>query len=85
MTSVTKRNKRNELKLDSKRNNVTSPPLRGDVCYACPGGVQKTSGGLAEALALLKAEVLTYCNSYISRGYHAEGVALDRLRKAVER
>jgi len=37
VTNVTKRNIGNKLKLDSKRNNVTSPPFRGDVCYACPG------------------------------------------------
>jgi hypothetical protein len=36
-------------------------------------------------LALLKAEVLTYCNGYISRGIHAEGVAMARLRKLAER
>jgi len=81
VTSVTKRNKRNELKLDSKRNNVTSPPLRGDVCYACPGGVQRA----IRNLVTLKAEVLLYVNGYTSRGYHAEGLALARLRKAAER
>ena len=85
VTSVTKRNKRNKSDLDSKRNSVTTPPFRGVVRYACPGPVQKPPRDPAEELALLKAEVLTYCNSYTSRGYHTEGVALARLRKAAER
>jgi len=38
-----------------------------------------------KALALLKAEVTIYLNTYTSRGYHAEGMALARLRKAAER
>jgi hypothetical protein len=98
VTSVTKRNKRNISTLDSKRNNVTTPPVGGLLCYACPGSVQKPPDELLDVLAiataakqlardfqLLKNEVLTYCNTYISRGYHAEGVALVRLRKAAER
>ena len=85
VTSVTKRNKRNKSDLDSKRNSVTTPPLRGVVRYACPGSVQKPPRDPAKELALLKAEVAIYLNTYISRGYHAEGVALARLRKAAER
>jgi hypothetical protein len=77
VTSVTKRNKRNISDLDSKRNSVTTPPFRGVVRYAAPDP--------AKELARLKAEVLAFCNGYISRGYHAEGVALTRLRKAAER
>jgi hypothetical protein len=98
MTSVTKRNKRNKLKLDSKRNNVTSPPYRGDVCYACPGAGKKAPGELIDILALatagerlardyrlLQSEVLKYLDGYTSRGMAAEDRALVRLRKAVER
>jgi len=85
------------LKLDSKRNSVTAPPFRGAVRYACPGSVQKSPEDLLDILGIataaeqlardfqfLKNEVLIYCNTYVSRGYHAEGVALARLRKAAE-
>jgi hypothetical protein len=85
VTSVTKRDKRDKSHLGNRRDSVTTPPVGGLSCHACPGTVQKTSEELAEALALLKAEVVIYLNSYISRGMHAEGVALARLRKAAER
>lgn len=81
VTSVTKRNKRNILDLDNRRNSVTRDPLGSCGCYACPGDVQKAINDLVD----LKAEVFRYLNAYTSRGYHAEGVALARLRKATER
>ena len=81
VTSVTKRDKRDKSHLGNRRDSVTTPPVGGLSCHACPGAEKKT----LEALALLKAEVLTFCNGYISRGLHAEGVALARLRKAAER
>lgn len=79
VTSVTKRNKRNKLKLDSSVTTVTRDPLGSCDCYACPGSVQKAINNLVA----LKTEVLLYLNAYTSRGYHAEGIALVRLRKAV--
>ena len=98
VTSVTKRNKRNLLRLDSKRNNVTSPPFRGDVCYACPGSVQNELGALPDLLGissaamelakdfqLLRSEVLRYLDGYTGRGVRSEGLALARLRKTVDR
>ena len=81
VTSVTKRDKRDKLKLDNRRDSVTTHPVGVLSCNACPGSVQKA----IRNLVLLKAEVLRYVNGYTSRGYHAEGVALIRLRKAAER
>jgi len=81
VTSVTKRDKRDKLKLDNRRDSVTTPPVGGLSCNACPGAGKKA----IEDLARLKAEVLTFCNGYISRGYHAEGVALAKLRRLAER
>ncbi len=46
---------------------------------------KEAASNVAEELARLKAEVLTFCNGYISRGIHAEGLALAKLRKLAER
>jgi len=75
-TNGTKRDKREILKLDTSGTHGTTPPIGGCPCPAAPD-LQKT-------LDLLRAEVVIYLNTYISRGYHAEGVALARLRKAAE-
>jgi len=81
VTSVTKRDKRDKSHLGNRRDSVTTPPVGGLSCHACPGTVQNP----LEDLAILKAEVLRYVHGYTSRGYHAEGMALARLRKAAER
>jgi len=81
VTSVTKRDKRDKSHLGNRRDSVTTPPVGGLSCHACPGTVQNP----LEDLAVLKAEVLRYVHGYTSRGYHAEGMALARLRKAAER
>jgi len=46
VTSVTKRNKRNLLRLDSKRNNVTSPPCKGGMYVTPAPGLFKMNSGL---------------------------------------
>jgi hypothetical protein len=76
-TNGTKRDKRDFSTLDRSGTHGTTPPIGGCPCPAAPD-LQKT-------LDLLRAEVVIYLNSYISRGMHAEGVALARLRKAAER
>jgi hypothetical protein len=81
VTSVTKRDKRDKSHLGNRRDSVTTPPVGGLSCHACPGTVQNP----LKDLAVLKAEVLRYVDGYTSRGYHAEGIALARLRKAAER
>ena len=85
VTSVTKRDKRDKSHLGNRRDSVTTPPVGGLSCHACPEPVQNPPRDPAKELALLKAEVVIYLNTYISRGYHAEGIALVRLRKAIER
>jgi len=54
-------------------------PISG-VCPAC----LLIAEGNADRLETLQAEVLIFLDGFISRGAHAEGVAMDRLRKAVE-
>jgi len=39
VTSVTKRDKRDLSHLDSSVTNVTTPPVGGLSCHACPGAV----------------------------------------------
>ena len=53
-------------------------PVNG-VCPAC----LLIAEGNADRLEALRAEVREYCASYTSRGMHAEGLALEKLRKAV--
>ena len=81
MTNVTARDKRDISKTGLRAVKRDSPFFRRAVTSRHP----TTEQILAKELALLKAEVLTFCNGYISRGLHAEGVALARLRKAAER
>lgn len=98
VTSVTKRDKRDKSHLGNRRDSVTTPPVGGLSCHACPGGVQKAPRELIDILAiatagerlardyqLLRSEVLKYLDGYTSRGMRAEGRALARLRKAAER
>ena len=54
-------------------------PISG-VCPAC----LLIAEGNADRLEHLVAEVRRYLDAYTSRGIHAEGVALARLRKAIE-
>jgi len=76
-TSGTKRDKREKLKLGNSGLTRDNPPYRGGPVSRCPRDFEKE-------LARLKAEVLAFCDGYTSRGIHAEGVALARLRKAAE-
>jgi len=85
VTGVTKRDKRDFEKLGLRAVKRDSPLFREAVASRHPRDLQKTPEGLAEDLAVLKAEVLRYVHGYTSRGYHAEGMALARLRKAAER
>jgi hypothetical protein len=74
---VTRRDKRDLLNSGIERDSVTERPVGSPSRHATPD--------LEKSLALLRAEVMIYLNTYISRGYHAEGIALARLRKAAER
>jgi len=76
-TSGTKRDKREILKLDRSGTHGTTPPIGGCPCPAAPDA-EKT-------VAFLDAEIRIYLDGYASRGYSAEGRALVRLRKAVDR
>ena len=40
--------------------------------------------GNGDLLDRLRAEVREYCSGYVARGMQAEGIALDKLRKAAE-
>jgi hypothetical protein len=63
--------------LGIERDNVTESTVGTPSCHATPDPLK--------ILATLKAEVRLYLDGYTSRGYHAEGMALARLRKAAER
>jgi hypothetical protein len=76
-TNGTKRDKGEILKLDTSGTHGTTPPIGGCPCPAAPDA-KKT-------VAFLEAEIRLYLDGYTSRGYHAEGRALLRLRKAVDR
>lgn len=54
-------------------------PING-VCPAC----LLIAEGNADRLETLRTEVLRYLDGYTSRGAHAEGLALESLRKAVQ-
>ena len=81
MTNVTKRDKRDIPKTGLRAVKRDGPFFRKAVASRHPAPVQNP----LEDLAILKAEVLRYVHGYTSRGYHAEGMALARLRKAAER
>jgi hypothetical protein len=55
-------------------------PING-VCPVC----LLIAEGNTDRLKHLRAEVLAYLDGYTSRGVRSEGLALARLRKAVER
>lgn len=81
MTTVTNRDKRKILETGLRAVKRDGPFFRRAVASRHPTSEQI----LAKELALLKAEALCYLDGYTTRGYHAEGRALARLRKAVER
>jgi len=54
-------------------------PISG-VCPAC----LLIAEGNADRLETLQAEVLIFLDGFISRGAHAEGIALARLREAAK-
>ena len=85
VTSVTKRDKRDILKIGLRAVKRDNPPFRGVSRHAIPGEIQKTPRDPVKELALLKAEVLIFLNGFISRSYQAESRAMARLRKAAER
>ena len=57
----------------------TDKPING-VCPACRLIAEENAG----QLQLLRSEVLAYLDGYTSRGVRSEGLALARLRKAVD-
>lgn len=95
---MTNRDKRKILETGLRAVKRDGPFFRRAVASRHPGIIQETPENLFDVLAIvtageqlardyqiLQAEVLRYLDSYTSRGYHAEGIALARLRKAAER